>query len=112
MTDDTLKLQELQVFQREMAKQSFTDACNSVLDRGPSFNLHDLNYLNDKLKKGKNKYLQAIDKKDKKSQSMIMNEISSAEKNWDQIHNLKINSLPTDLISKRSDIHDKSRIIF
>ena len=89
MTDDTLKLQELQVFQREMAKQSFTDACNSVLDRGPSFNLHDLNYLNDKLKKGKNKYLQAIDKKDKKSQSMIMNEISSAEKNWDQIKDFR-----------------------
>ena len=89
MTDDTSKLQELQVFQRELAKQNFADACNVVLDRGPSFNVHDMNYLTENLKKGKKNYLKSVDKKDKKSQSMIMNELSAAEKNWDQIKDFR-----------------------
>ena len=89
MTDDTSKLQELQVFQKELAKQNFADACNVVLDRGPSFNIHDMNYLTENLKKGKSSYLKSVDKKDKKSESMIMNELSSAEKNWDQIKDFR-----------------------
>lgn len=89
MSEEKVDLQRLQVFQKQVALQSFSDAANTVLDRGSKFNINDMNYLSDHLKKGKKTYLNRHKKGDKKSMAMMMNEMQNAEKQWDQIKDFR-----------------------
>jgi len=78
-------LQNLEYIQKEVRLGAFRDASDSVLDRGTQINQNDIKHITDRLEKGKKKYLKAGELKDKKGQTMVMNELPNMKKEWDNI---------------------------
>ena len=79
-------LQQLEFFQKQTRLNAFRDATNKVLDSGTKMNQNDIKHITERLQKGKKKYLKAGRLKDKKAQSLVMNELPNMEKEWKNIN--------------------------
>ena len=83
------ELQQLEFLQKQMKLNAFRDASDRVIDSGTKMNQNDIKHITDRLQKGKKKYLQAGKLKDKKAQSLVINELPTMEKEWKNISSFR-----------------------
>ena len=91
---------------KDFSLNYFNTTISSAISRGNKPSNKDLEFLIDGLNKGKKQYIKAAEKGNKKKQTIILKEISDAEKQWDNIRKFRQEWTKSSLDKKRGITSD------